>query len=464
MLLLTLLLAADLCAGRITDKAPHPMLPAVFDPVTLTPIQGVPPVGKSYLDGSFGTLVTPIVRPPASEGDNAIIKTTYSTMGAWNADESLFLAWHREKGHELYAGDGDYHYIGNLGLSPTDIEHVFWDRENPHVLYYTRTRPFEGAPTGERPRLMQVILSPQRVESVAYDFSLPPTNCPIAAPRNRFGMGSNPEVKLGPRSIIGLVCGTEGQTKILFSIKDRKVLAYGTNPGFGPVAPIPSPTEQQVLLEPGWVLDIALGYLRRLTEKFYFEHSQVGEGLGGGVKNTVAFDSSSPGANDSGQLVSHSLVTGQAKVIIGPSTGYPYIPSLTHVSTTGPAGWALVGSVGTRTGTLVMDGEIALANTDTGQVCRLAHTRTWAGSCLVSEGCYWGYWGESHPVLSPTGTRIAFTSDGRGFGVDTGAVGVYVVDLRKPRVKVRVKTTCDLGSLSPVQAEGCQTEGYEVVP
>ena len=83
----------------------------------------------------------------------------------------------------------------------------------------------------------------------------------------------------------------------------------------------------------------------------------------------------------------------------------------------------------------------------------------------MAEGCYWGYWGESHPVLSPTGDRIAFTSDGRGFGgAHTGAVGVYVLDLRQRRVRVRTKSICELASLSPLQTGQCAVEGWEVAP
>jgi len=74
-------------------------------------------------------------------------------------------------------------------------------------------------------------------------------------------------------------------------------------------------------------------------------------------------------------------------------------------------GWVAVGMVGAHTGQTVLDNEIVLANVDSGEVCRVAHARTFAGS--TSEG-RWGYWSETHVVLSPTGTRVLFASDWRG--------------------------------------------------
>jgi len=137
----------------------------------------------------------------------------------------------------------------------------------------------------------------------------------------------------------------------------------------------------------------------------------------------VAFDGS-----EVGSLVSHRLDTAERKVIIRPATGYPYPPSSTHVSGVAQKapGWVAVGIVGQHTGQTPLDNEIVLANLDTGQVCRVAHARTFAGT--TSDG-RWGYWSETHLVISPTATRVLFNSDWmNGPTVDT-----YVVDLRKVR-------------------------------
>jgi len=69
---------------------------------------------------------------------------------------------------------------------------------------------------------------------------------------------------------------------------------------------------------------------------------------------------------------------------------------------------------------------ILLANVETGQVCRVAHARTFAGT---TSGTRWGYWSETHVVVSPTATRVLFNSD----WMNGPTVDAYVVDLRKRR-------------------------------
>src|SRR5262249_33071251 len=86
--------------------------------------------------------------------------------------------------------------------------------------------------------------------------------------------------------------------------------------------------------------------------------------------------------------------------------------------------WVAVGMVGTHTGNSVLDNEIVLANVDTGQVCRVAHARTFAGT---TPDARWDYWSETHLSLSPTGTRILWGSD----WMNSATVDTYVVDLRK---------------------------------
>src|SRR3990170_1299203 len=84
------------CDGKITDKLNHPMNAGAV---------AKPTAGGSYVDPAFGTLITRISNAQPAEGTNAVIKTTYSTMRGWNADESLIIAWHRGGRYELYDGD-----------------------------------------------------------------------------------------------------------------------------------------------------------------------------------------------------------------------------------------------------------------------------------------------------------------------------------------------------------------------
>jgi hypothetical protein len=223
----------------------------------------------------------------------------------------------------------------------------------------------------------------------------------------------------GPRKIVGLRCGS---TVFLYSITENAVLAVNRAPNT-PNAPIVGPSEAEVVIG-NLVLDLRLGYLRSLVMANPYEHASIGRAKAGyDTWNAVAFDGS-----EVGSLVSHRLDTGERKVIIGPATGYPYPPSSTHISGVAQKapGWVAVGIVGQHTGQTPLDNEILLANVDTNQVCRVAHARTFAGT--TSEG-RWGYWSETHVVISPTATRVLFNSDWmNGSTVDT-----YVVDLRKVR-------------------------------
>lgn len=388
------------CEGRVVDKVPHPMV-ALRQPRP----------GETYRDPAFGTSITRITAATPAEGENAVIKPLYSTMPAWNADETLLLLWHRGRGHELYQGDKPYRFLQALALrSPTDIEQVLWDPIDPSLLYYPSNYNAE-------PLLIEHRVKPTESSRVLHDFRRPPTNCPVDWGR-LLRLGSDPQwMSWGPRRILGLQCG---EKKFLYSITDDAVLAVGHAATAN--APVVAPSERLVFLD-GRVFDLGLMPRRKLVMANPYEHASLGRsGKGHDVWNAVAFD-----GDEIGALVSHRLDTGERKIVIGPTTGYPYPPSSTHLSGAAPRapGWVALGMVGAHTGRTVLDNEIVLANIDTGEVCRVAHARTFAGT--TSEG-HWGYWSETHAVISPTGTRILFGSDWmNGATVDT-----YVVDLRTP--------------------------------
>jgi hypothetical protein len=404
----------DPCEGRVQDRLVRAIAPVAQ-----------PARGDTYQDPAFGTFVTRVTAVSSAEGENAVVKPMYSTMPAWNADESLLILWHRGKGHELYEGEEPYRFLRALPIVPTDIEHVLWDPADPAVLYY---------PNGQNnvPTLVEYRIGRNGQSDstrVLHDFSTPPTSCPTGDRGSRFGLGADPEwMGYGPRKLLGLMCGVSGYVKFLYSIAEDRVIASAPTSGIGPITTIAAPSELFVYLGGGYVIDTGFRLQRQLTAASYFQHSNVGRSARGyDTWNAVSFDDSSPGANDQGALVSHRLDTGQRKVVIGPATGYPYVPSSTHISAIAARapGWVAVGMVGIHQGgTLLLDNEIVLANVDTGQVCRVAHARTFAGT--TSEG-RWGYWSETHLNLSPTGTRVLFGSDWmNGPTVDT-----YVVDLRK---------------------------------
>jgi hypothetical protein len=389
---------AGLCDGLVQDLGPRPMAPLAR-----------PAPGAVVVDPQFGTRIRRITAASSAEGENAVIKPAYGTIQAWNADESRLLLWHREKGHELYDGRS-YAFLRPLKLvSPTDIEQVLWDPVDPDVLYYPSNY-------NAQPNLMRY-----RVSTDASDVLHRFGECPAGDWGKTLSLGSDPMyLSWGPGTkVIGLSCGDR---KFLYDIAHDAVLGNASIQGR--IAPQPGPSGRLAYFY-GKVYDASLRELRALPLASPTEHASLGRSAASGhdLYAAVVFDPP-PGGSESadvGTLVSFDMETGQRKVIVGFATGFPYPPSGTHVSAIGHhrPGWVAVSVVGDPRGQKLLDSELLLANVDTGTVCRVGHHRSFAG-----EG-RWGYWGEPHVVISPTGTRLLFGSDwGNGPTVDT-----YVVEL-----------------------------------
>ena len=72
-------------------------------------------------------------------GEGNVIKPMYSTVQAWNSDETLMVLFHRKgrnQGHYLYNGI-TYEVIRKLDILPSDIEDVLWSHSDPHSLFYS---------------------------------------------------------------------------------------------------------------------------------------------------------------------------------------------------------------------------------------------------------------------------------------------------------------------------------------
>ena len=93
-----------------------------------------PPFLEPYRDPTFGAKVTRITDGVFGE----VNKPAYSTMQAWNADESLMILYRtgvEDGGHFLHDGHS-YERIRYLDIFPSDIEDVFWSYKDPNSFYY----------------------------------------------------------------------------------------------------------------------------------------------------------------------------------------------------------------------------------------------------------------------------------------------------------------------------------------
>ena len=123
-----------------------------------------------------------------------------------------------------------------------------------------------------------------------------------------------------------------------------------------------------------------------------------------------------------GSVVMHDATSGHCQVLVGQSNGYPYTPSGTHISALAykNPGWLVASSVGYNAkGNSPLAQELYLTHSSGNKTCRIAHHRSSARHGSI------GYFAEPHPVISPSGTRVLFSSDWN----NSGKVDTYVVEL-----------------------------------
>lgn len=374
---------ADLCQGLVRDKLPHPMTALAR-----------PALGAAVVDPQFGSTIRRITAVASNAGD-AVIKPMYSTVSAWNADESRLILYRVGRGHELYDGR-TYAFIRSLAIAPSDIEQVYWHTSDPDVFFF---------PSGKR-------LVRYRVSTAAQNTVHTFSSC-----AGSLTAGSDPMFMAWDSSTIGLKCDSQ---VFLYRITTDTVVASAAGSADPPqVAPNGTLAYMQ-----GTVFDAALRPVRRLDLANPFDHAGLGRTAAGrDTLNTVAFDAG-PAGSGVGSLVTFDLTDGSSRVVVGPATGFPYPPSGTHVSTVAyrQPGWTFLSIVGNPAGQGVLDNEIVVADTNTGAVCRAAHHRSFGGNNTRLAQTYWA---EPHVVASPSGTRALFASDwGNGATVDT-----YVLEL-----------------------------------
>ncbi|GIK82805.1 MAG: hypothetical protein BroJett024_39100 [Alphaproteobacteria bacterium] len=402
--------SANLCEGLVTDKLAHAMTDVAK-----------PAVGGSFVDPQFGTTIRRI-SDAAAKGFE-FIKPMYSTIQAWNADETRLILLRPGGWHELYDGK-TYQYLRTLDdISPADDEQVYWDTTDPQVLYY--------ANIVER-RLYRYNVE-TRAKTMLRDFSTPPTSCGSGVDLTG---GTDPMYMSWQGRKIGLTCGGKIFSYDIDAGVVGTVLTKTTGEGGAQNAPQAAPSGTRYFLNDsdriGTVRDANMNELLTLDVINSGEHGSLGRlASGHDIFYSVQFDSgpvaARAGKDNSGTLVAHDMWDGSWRVIIGQSQGYPYPPSGTHISAVAHKnpGWVAVSVIGDlsggKLGQGVLESEIILADTNPGgAVCRVAHHRSCGGNCGTI-----GYFAEPHVVISPSGTRMIFGSDwGGGKTADT-----YVVEL-----------------------------------
>ena len=422
----------DPCAGRISDKLDHPK--------GATGLVPKPTAGQSYVDPVFGTTITRIANADPAEGTNAVIIDLYNSMRGWNADESQIIAWNRKlsRGYEFYLGDAPYTHLGTIQFPiissdntwPADIEHVVWDSEVPNVFYYPA---YDGNSQRQHPMLMKVTTHwPAAPTQVLVRDFYPECIAHGVAPTwtGLLSLGHGQDMSYDGKRYVGLRCGNKdvanGSWNFVYSITDNTILGpgYASTDGYdSPPWPCPSGncswrsrTQQ--------IYDSSQNQIGTTVMANPLEHSTVGYTLAGGYDFVAqaGFDEPSPGSLLIWKL---NQATSNPTTLVGTANGWPYPLHATHPSLSAKdgSGWVAVGMIGSGLGNAgVLDNEIILANAFTGEVCRIAHSR----SCDDCPGGKWDYWAETHPQISNDGIRVIFDSDWE----NSNTVDMYVIDLR----------------------------------
>ncbi len=390
-----------------------------------------PEPGVRYIDPALGATVVRI----SSSNVGEVRKPAYSTMQAWNADESLLLLYVSSSaytGHELRDGHS-YELIRRLNIRPSDIEEVFWSHSQPDELY------FVSAGASDFGQFKKLNVNTDESVVIADFTRWCGSSLPVA--------GSDVHMQSYNDDWFGFRCRADNDQPVIFSYRvstdEVTVQAVGEGtPWEARTAPVPTPTGQLFWFQ-GAVLDQELLPLSVKPDmKSSIEHSSLGQTAAGqAALYQVAFGSSPRGCSGDpdkgvGHLVQHNLVSGECRNIIGQQSGYPYPTSSTHMSALSVAhpGRVAMSSIGSMPQMRYLAGnrlappllsEIYLAETAGSEpvICRLAHHRSFGKNAL--NGGYEPYFGEPHATLSPSGTRILFGSD----WYDSGSVDSYVVEL-----------------------------------
>jgi len=384
-----------------------------------------------YNDPTFGGRVTRISNSVFGE----VNKPVYSTMQAWNADETLLLLYRTGvsgAGHKLHDGH-TYEYIRDLDISPTDLEQVYWSRKDPDSFYFISTR------SDDYGKFNRFSISTNQSVEVA-DFS---AHCGAGVA----DAGNDVQMHALNDDLFGFRCRQDDGHYIMLSYQpstdEVKTAPLGNGSAWTEwTAPAPSASGQRFWHQ-GHVL---AGNLTTVNYELdlgnVFEHSSMGMTADGqDAFYQVSFNASPDGCDGDlyqgvGHLVEHNLETGFCRNIISQEAGYPYTTSSTHVSALAylKPNRVAVSSIGNSDQTTLFTNEIeapalfseiyvAQTNPDDTVICRFAHHRSFGKS--AKKGGYAAYFGEPHATISPSGTRVIFGSD----WYDSGSVDSYVLEL-----------------------------------
>ncbi len=377
------------------------------------PMQAInkPPYLNTIIDPSFGT----VIRRITDAGQGNIIVPLYSTIQAWNADETYMIVFDQSNDVHLLLDGMNYSLIRTLyDILPDDDEQIFWSHIDPDILFYIDDISDE---------LIRYHLSTQ-VKDVIVNLAT------IAGTGDYVTAGNDVMMQSWNDDVWGFRTSENPLNVYSYTISSNSVVQFslgGTIPSDNYYAPMPAPSGN-IFIHYGNIYDENGYYLGELNLDNNVEHGCTGKLTNGhDAYFAVAFEQGEQGGCQ-GTVVAHDLTdTNACFPLIGYGNGYPYPLSGTHISATAhnntEGGWIAASMVGfDQDGQSILDQEIVIIKADQNniKVCRVAHHR--------SDEDEFDYYGEPHVSISPSGTRLLFASDWSG-AEDGQSIDCYVVEL-----------------------------------
>ncbi len=385
--------AQDLSEGLlVNDLNLHPMQ-AIAKPAYLDYI----------IDPSFGTTIRRIT----DAGVGGVIVPMYSTIQAWNADESLMILYNQsESEHQMFDGK-TYAYIRDLDdVNPDDLEQIFWDFNDPDVFYYPEASTDDFIKYTVSTQSKQILVNLRTA-----------SNCNAG-----ISLGNDVQMMSWDSDVVSFRCNN---TEVYYYRISTNTVTQINVSNVNYVAPMPG-ASGNLFYHRASVYDNN-GNLDLNLNSYGGEHSCLGKLSNGNDAYFAVTFAAGPNGGCNGNLVAHDLTTGACYEIISEALGYDYSQSGTHISSLAhkntEGGWVAASMIGfEQDGQDLLDQELIIAKADQGniKVCRIGHHR--------SDEDEFDYWGEPHAVISPSGTRVLFGSDWSG-SEDGQSVDCYVVEL-----------------------------------
>lgn len=367
------------------------------------PMQDIAKPGylDTIIDPSFGTTIRRITNAV----DGQVIKPMYSTIQAWNTDETYMILYDQGNGvHQLLNGM-DYKFIRNLDdVNPDDVEQIFWDFNDPDIFYYIDRTSSDLIEYGVSGKTKDILANLGEL-----------SNC-----NGNIGSGNDVQMMSWNSDVIGFRC--DNTSAYAYRISTKELITFDL-PNVEYTAPMPLPSGNRFYHGPQ-IYDATANLEKTLNEK-KTEHSCLGQLVGGADAHFAVAFAEGPQGGCIGDIIAHDIETGECFPVISESQGYAYPQSGTHISAVSHKnpGWIAASMMGyDQDGQSLLDQELVIARVEKGnvEVYRIGHHR--------ADEDEFDYWGEPHAVISPTGTRVLFGSDWSGSD-DGKSVDSYVVEL-----------------------------------